>query len=521
MWVKMNHHQHLQEYANATSSKVLESQSDLDPKDRALSAMLSWCREHGCIVVLQSGNILCSEPASRIIQNCKAAMLNRGLKPKAIYAATDSLIQILLENAEIEHVNLDAKIPANVSTQQQRLRMLVKEALELNATDIHLEVREDIARIRLRRHGELVLHAEWLPKLAREITSVAFNKETDHSTSHFNPLLPQNASMPLTIGEQKVRLRLASLPAHQGYDVVMRILTSSKNRVQSLEGLGYQSTQIRLIQKAVSMPSGAIIVAGPTGAGKTTTLASCMQTIASDRKVYSIEDPVEQVVETISQIPVNTEHYDRTFASMTRTALRMDPDIIVLGEMRDEDTAHVMMRAAITGHLVFSTIHTNSAIDIITRLTDLGISSTLLASPNLLVCLICQRLIPLLCQQCAIPITESPLHFANLNRWRQTFNNIQPLKARGENCSHCHNQGISGRTVAAEVIWLDAKGRNYIQQGEYLQWKQYLKQQGWKSYQERLIEMAANGEVDPLDVEKLIGEIHPFEETSFNYHSVE
>ncbi|OGT52709.1 MAG: hypothetical protein A3F17_03350 [Gammaproteobacteria bacterium RIFCSPHIGHO2_12_FULL_41_15] len=512
--------QHLQAYASVTKSKILESQSDLDPKDHALSAMLTWCREQGCIVVLQSGNILCSDPTSRVIQNCKAAMLNKGLKPKSIFAATDALIHILLENAEVEQ-NPNEKSITNVSTQQQRLRMLVKEALELNATDIHLEVREDIARIRLRRHGELVLHAEWLPKLAREITSVAFNKETDHATRHFNALIPQNASMPLIIGEQKIRLRLASLPAHQGYDVVMRILTSSKNKVQDLQTLGYFPEQIRLIQKAISMPSGAIIVAGPTGAGKTTTLASCMQTISSERKVYSIEDPVEQVVENISQIPVNTDHYDRTFASMTRTALRMDPDIIVLGEMRDEDTASIMMRAAITGHLVFSTIHTNSAMDIITRLTDLGVSRALLASPHLLVCLICQRLIPLLCQQCAIPIEQSALHRTAITRWRHTFADIKKLQARGEHCAHCHHQGIKGRTVAAEIIWLDVKGREYILQGDYLQWKQHLKHHGWKSYQERLIQMAAQGEVDPLDVEKLIGEIHPFEENSFNYRATE
>ncbi len=511
-------HQSLKEYAHITKSKILESQSDLNPKDRAMPSMLAWCREQDHIVVLQSGNILCSEPTSRIIQNCKSVMLNKGLNPCNVYAATTSLINILLENAELQHDDTIPQATSVVSTQQQRLRMLVNEALELKATDIHIEVREDIAKIRMRKHGELILHAEWLPKLAREITSVAFNKETDHAISHFNPLVPQNASMPLTIDKQKVRLRLASLPAHQGFDVVMRILTSSDEPISSLEQLGYMPEQIQLLKKAINMPSGAIIVSGPTGAGKTTTLASCMQLVNSERKVYSIEDPVEKIVPSITQVPVNTEHYDRTFASMARTTLRMDPDVVILGEMRDEDTAKVMMRASITGHLVFSTVHTNSSIDIITRLHDLGISLSLLASSNLVVCLVCQRLVPLLCQHCALPVQQSEKHRPFISRWQQSFHDISRIKARGTNCTKCHSQGISARTVAAEIIWLDAKGREYIEQGKFVAWKQHLKHNGWKTYHDRLIQMTTEGLCDPLDIEKLIGEIQPFEETSFSYH---
>ena len=129
-----------------------------------------------------------------------------------------------------------------------------------------------------------------------------------------------------------------------------------------------------------------------------------MLMVNSDRKIYTIEDPVEKVVKTATQIPVNTEHDDRGFASMGRSALRMDPDVIVLGEMRDEDTAKVMTRAAITGHLVFSTLHTNTAPAIITRMVDMGISANLLSDPHLLACLICQRLLPKLCEHCSIPM---------------------------------------------------------------------------------------------------------------------
>lgn len=493
-------------YAEVTGSKILESQSDLNPKDKAHPAMLAWCREHGDVVVLQSNDILCNAPLSRRVSNCKTIMRNKALAPGNVFAARHSLIRILLENAEIA-ADFVPVSNNHISIQQQRLRMLVKEAIELNATDIHLEVREKIAKIRLRRHGELLLHAEWLPKLAREICSVAFNSETDHAISHFNPLVPQNASMPITIEGEPIRLRLASLPAHQGYDVVMRLLTASRESVNTLDQLGYDDDQIRLIHKAMQMPAGAILVAGPTGAGKTTSLASAMQLIGSERKVYSVEDPVEKIVDSITQVPVNTEHYDRTFASMTRTTLRMDPDVIVIGEIRDEDTANVMCRAAITGHLVLSTIHTNSAIDIITRLNDLGISRSLLASYGLVVCLLCQRLVPLLCQHCAIPLTSSTQHQNGVPRWKKVFTQMDTLKARGRQCRHCHDQGIAGRTVVAEIIWLDNKGRECIQRGDFLAWKQHLRNNGWQTYQDRLIKMVADGLCDPLDAEKLIGEI--------------
>src|SRR5690606_25874056 len=142
---------------------------------------------------------------------------------------------------------------------------------------------------------------------------------------------------------------------------------------------------------------------------------------------------------------------DRDFANMGRSALRMDPDVIVLGELRDEDTARVMIRAAITGHLVFSTIHTNSATAIITRLVDMGISPVLLGDPNVLNCLICQRLVPKLCPHCTTPIENSALHQPYLQRWLPVIGDcIESVRVRGKNCVYCKGIGISGRTVVAE-----------------------------------------------------------------------
>jgi len=501
--------QALEQYAAIAQRKVLTSQADLSPKDQAMQEMLSWCREHKNIVVLQSCTILTSDPTSRIVQNCKIVMHNKGLVPGLVFPATSALVKILQENGEErrQQSEVGQDNVAEVSTQQQRLRLLVKAALDLEATDIHLEVRTDLAKIRFRKHGELFLHAEWLPKLAREVSSVAFNKETDHNITHFNPLVPQNASMPLMIDDKEVRLRLASLPAHGGFDVVMRILTTAEYDVPTLEQLGYSAEQVATLKRVLHMPYGAVVLAGPTGSGKTTTLAACMRLVEDFRKLYSIEDPVEKIVNSVTQVPVNTEHYDRSFANMARTVLRMDPDVLVLGEMRDEDTAAVMVRAAITGHLVFSTVHANSAPGIITRLTDLGISPHLLASPDLLVCLICQRLAPLLCTSCLVPLEDSPRHQAHLERWRQPFGDQwNAVKARGNDCPKCHGLGISSRTVVAEMIWIDEAGRQFIHANNITAWTQHLKETKWPSYRDQLLILVKKGLVDPLDAEALAGE---------------
>ncbi|MAZ39538.1 MAG: hypothetical protein CMF49_05400 [Legionellales bacterium] len=504
--------------------QVYSSQSDLDPKDRPLVDFADWCQQRGNLVVLKSGMILTTDPSSRDVQNCKTMMINRGIRPGRVVTATESLITMLLANiADTEAGEKKEKKEEEISAQQQRLRILVQEAVNDDVSDIHIEVRADVAKIRFRKYGELFLHAEWFPRLGREIAAVAFNKETDHATAHFNPLVTQDASMPLIINGQEIRLRLASMPAHGGFDMVMRILgVGDASKEVTLEELGYTPEQVYIIKRAVQMPHGAVLLSGPTGSGKTTTLASCMRLVKNSRKVYTIEDPVEKVVPSITQVPVNTDKDDRSFATFGKAALRMDPDYIVLGEMRDEDTASVMVRAAITGHLVFSTVHTNSATGIITRLVDMGLSPSMLADGNVLVSLIFQRLIATLCEHCKQPVSNAKAHQKELSRWQHTFgDDLSRIYARGEHCKHCHNTGIGGRTVVAEVIWVDEQGRQLIQNCDILNWQKYLKSKGWKNYQDRALELVQEGQVDPFDAEALIGELSMHDEAAgFDYSTV-
>lgn len=503
----------LEQYASATKTKLVTSPSDIDTKDKVMDEMLAWCKEQGNIVVLRSASILSSDPTSRSVQNCKSLMLSKGIHPGQVFAATEALISLMLAAGDGEEVAKRQKGETNASfsDQQRHLRDLVHEAVIQNVSDIHIQVRSTYTKIRMRQHGELRVYAEWSERLGREIASVAFNKETDHATSHFNPLIPQDASMPLKIQGRDIRLRLASVPAHGGFDMVMRILATGEERTKTLEELGYTAEQISIIKMAMKLPFGAIIVAGPTGSGKTTTLASCMEMVENTQKLYSIEDPVEKVVEEATQVPVNTEKEDRSFASMGRAALRMDPDVIILGEMRDEDTAHVMVRASITGHLVLTTLHTNRATAIVTRLVDMGISPVLLSDSSVLRCLMCQRLIAKVCPDCAMPLRESLAHQPFLADWEAVLGKevLDRAKARGKGCVKCARTGVSGRIVVAEVIWVDEEGRQFIQKCDTLGWEKYLKENGWSDFRDRAIDLIQSGICDPFDAEKVVGPINP------------
>ena len=503
----------LEQYASATKTKVVTSAADLDSKDKVMQEMFAWCYEQNHIIVLKSATILSSQPTSRTVQNCKSVLLSKGIHPGQVYGATEALISLLMASGNESNLvrRQSTEMPTSFSDQQRHLRELVFEAVRQHVSDIHIQVRKHDTKIRMRQHGELRIYAEWSEKLGREIASVAFNKETDHATSHFNPLVPQDASMPLKMNGRDIRLRLASVPAHGGFDMVMRILTTGDERPKSLEELGYTLKQIEIIKMAMKLPFGAIIVAGPTGAGKTTTLASCMEMVDASQKLYSIEDPVEKVVEDATQVPVNTEKEDRGFASMGRAALRMDPDVIILGEMRDEDTARVMVRASITGHLVLTTLHTNRATAIVTRLVDMGISPNLLSDSSVLRCLMCQRLIVKVCPECAIPLRSSTKHQPYIANWEAVLGNdiLDRAKARGQGCARCNRTGVNGRMVVAEVIWVDEEGRQYIQKCDTLNWEKYLKQHGWMDFRDRAIDLIQLGLCDPIDAEKVVGPINP------------
>jgi type II secretory ATPase GspE/PulE/Tfp pilus assembly ATPase PilB-like protein len=205
---------------------------------------------------------------------------------------------------------------------------------------------------------------------------------------------------------------------------------------------------------------------------------------------------------------------------MGRAALRMDPDVIILGEMRDEDTASVMVRASITGHLVLTTLPTNRATAIITRLVDMGVSPVLLSDSSVLRCLVCQRLVPKLCSNCSKPLNTSPKHDPFVADWEVVLGKeiLSAARVRGSGCDKCNRTGIAGRTVVAEVIWVDEPGRHFIQKSDTLNWEKYLIENGWQNFNARAVSLIGEGVIDPFDAEKVVGPINSAtKSTTFDY----
>ncbi len=476
-----------------------------------LKDMMPWFKEQGSIVALDNGVIITDDIHSSKTQNCQNILRNYGLNADTIIVAAPETIKALIAEFEKQEALLETTSKdQSLSRQQKILRNLIADAFRSSATDIHIEVRKTFTKIRFRRFGVLDLVAKWTEALGREVTSVAFNNESEQSIENFNPTKAQNAVIETAVDGFKMRIRISTVPCYEGFDMVLRLLREESQQLTNLEDLGYTPQQALLIQEAIRKPSGAIIVSGPTGSGKSTTIATCLQKLPINKKIYTVEDPVEYKVDVATQISINTDKNSDDYRSTLRSVLRMDPDVLVIGEIRDASTAATMANAAITGHLVFTTIHTKRAVNVVLRLVDMGISSMMLSDPNLIVALIAQRLLPTVCPKCSISILKSERHAPYLKRWSPILGkNLDQIRVRdlSSTCQACHGTGIEGRTAAAEVIWIDEKTLEFIQKDDMLSWLKYLKAHNWQSMDDRMIELIQQGKCDPLDVEDNVGNL--------------
>ncbi len=273
------------------------------------------------------------------------------------------------ENNDIEEINKEA--PA-----VNLLNAIFQEAIKENASDIHFESNDKTGIVRFRIAGDLSLHQKINLELFNSISS---RIKILADLNILEKRLPQDGRIKIQLEKSEIDLRVSIVPSSKGESIVLRILKKDK-KLFSLEELGFSENQLSTIKKMISCPNGLILISGPTGSGKTTTLNSILTKLADGRKkIISIEDPVEYTIENVNQIQIN-ENIGLTFESILRRVLRQDPNIIMLGEIRDKTTAELCIRAALTGHLVFSTVHTNNAVSIITRLLNLGVENFMIAA---------------------------------------------------------------------------------------------------------------------------------------------
>ncbi|HAR66553.1 MAG TPA: general secretion pathway protein GspE [Lentisphaeria bacterium] len=338
------------------------------------------------------------------------------------------------------------------------VNQILAEALEMKATDVHIEPFEDTVRLRYRIDGFLREIA--LPPGLRELhASIISRMKIMADLNIAEKRLPHDGRIKLVIAENEFDLRVSILPTRFGETLNLRILNRD-NIFFDLERLGLEKEQYQLLLKLLDLPHGMILVTGPTGSGKTTTLyASLAKTDKDTRKVITVEDPVEYQLYGISQIQIH-ESIGLTFASCLRSILRHDPDIVLVGEMRDSETAEIGIRAALTGHLVLSTLHTNDSVGAINRLIDMGVEPFLVASS--LSASLAQRLVRRICPYCKVPQTDIPDAVA-LEMGDALDCDADDVQAWiGEGCNECTGIGYVGRVAIYEFFLMDEDLRDMV-----------------------------------------------------------
>ncbi|MCA9128081.1 MAG: Flp pilus assembly complex ATPase component TadA [Planctomycetales bacterium] len=389
------------------------------------------------------------------------------LRSDEVFFDTDS-IQVLADGSPV--INL--------------VNYLLVQAVRQGASDIHIEPAQRSSVIRFRVDGRLreVLkpRRDLHPAVISRIKVMAKLDIAEQRKS-------QDGRFHVIVDEREVDLRVSSLPTVLGEKVVMRVLDRSAVTFD-LDLLGVPERQLKSMRKILNRPHGLVLVTGPTGSGKTTTLYSAVETIKhSGCNVVTVEDPVEYQLDMVNQVPVNAAR-NVTFASALRSILRQDPDIILVGEIRDAETAEVAVQAALTGHLVLSTLHTNDCASTVTRLRDMGIEPFKISAS--LAGIVAQRLVRKICPKCRTSTYPSSDQ-AELVGYETVPN--QPFK-RGEGCSECFDTGYSGRQGIYEILTVDARVRDIISNnGSMAEFRQQLKNQGSSTLLEEARTLAEAG----------------------------
>ncbi len=359
---------------------------------------------------------------------------------------------------------------------------LIMEAYQQNASDIHIEPNQETTKIRYRIDGDLQLHNE----LGHDVHQlIATRIKIISGMNIAEKRIPQDGSFQFKSDFFNVDIRVSSLPTPFGEKIVLRLLGADRNIEYNLKGLGLSEQTIQTIEKAVRLPHGIILVTGPTGSGKTTTLYAMLARLSDPRKaIVTVEDPIERKSEGITQVQVNARA-GLTFASGLRSILRQDPDTIMVGEIRDSETAEIAIRAAITGHLVLSTIHTNDALSTVIRLVDMGIEPFLVASS--VKCVIAQRLVKKLCPHCKKELdVESSDNILLHTDYKKAFAPV--------GCPKCNNMGYSGRTAVFEIVLIDSKLERMISEGASVEdLKKYAATKNLRTLRDEVLDLVENG----------------------------
>ena len=394
------------------------------------------------------------------------------------------------------------------TSRQQEVIRLLGEAQARGASDVHFVVGREITHILFRIHGLLTEYGQIQSRMGRELCSALYNSMCDVAEEHYQPEISQDARVKHDFVAQLglFGARVASRPLVGGPLMVLRLLYDEKTK-QSLDELGFLSEQIALLDRLRRLPYGVILITGPTGSGKSKTLQVTLNKLHSEtagtRHILSVEDPPEYPI-MANQSPLG--HAETWDGAITNT-MRLDPDILMYGEVRDLATAQAAFRGGMTGHLVFSTLHTNNAVASLQRLIDMGADPSLVTDPALMSGLINQSLLPVLCRHCAQPLAEQrdQLPSSLVERLERVMDTAN-VKLQGPGCEHCRNMGVTSRTVVAEVLLPNQRFMQIFRDKGASAAKTYwVREMGGITKIQHTIRKVADGLIDPRMAETVVG----------------
>lgn len=439
-----------------------------EPLARQFKALVLKETENSFLVgMVDPLNINALDELKKVLKKpLEVALVKQGDLDKAInsiYRRTDEIsnyakqLKAEISDHEFDIEEADSEVDSPVI---RLLKSVFEDAVQVGASDIHIEPGEDKLRIRLRVDG--VLQEQIIPetKIANAIiVRLKLMSNLDISEKR----IPQDGRLHIKVRGKAFDVRLSTLPTQHGESAVMRLLDKSSGPLD-LNKAGMSEDTLKRFQRLLTVPHGIILVTGPTGSGKSTTLYSVLSRLnQAGTKILTVEDPVEYELERVCQVQINSK-VGLTFASVLRAALRQDPDIVMVGEMRDQETASIAVRAALTGHLVFSTLHTNDAASSVVRLMDMDVPGFMVAAT--LRGVVAQRLIRKVCHQCTVPVTlnENERVWLESIASQEEVNKIQPVQ--GEGCSYCNRTGYAGRLGLYELLELNPQMMEALRQND-------------------------------------------------------
>ena len=429
-----------------------------------------------------------------------------------LYRKTQEISSIAEElHEELGEADLDLERLADDAEQANApvvrlLRTVFEDAVRAKASDIHIEPDESVLRLRQRIDGVL---QEQVMKEKRITSALVSRLKLISGLDISEKRLPQDGRFNMKVANKSIDVRISTMPTQYGESVVMRLLDQSGG-ILDMEHLGLPPDILKRLRTLIHRPHGMVLVTGPTGSGKTTTLYSALHELNSpEKKIITVEDPVEYRLPRIQQVQVNVK-IGLSFASVLRAALRQDPDVVLVGEMRDQETAEIGLRAAMTGHFVLSTLHTNDAISTAMRLIDMGIEGYLVATS--LNAVLAQRLVRRICEHCSEP---DPLD-DRLRTWLHAMVGDKADKVsfqHGGGCPHCNNTGYRGRIGIYELLEIDYPLADALRKNDSsLFTRAAHRQKGYRPLAQSALNLAVKGITTMEEVVRIAGDVNTSEE---------